>query len=1465
MERLAGRYRVLGQLGAGALGTALRAHDLVRGEDVALKILRSDRPDLADVLRRELAGLRAIVHPALLEVFDFGVADGRPYYTARLVDGVPLDRAPATDRRRALLDAIGALAAMHARGMRHGDFKPENVLVDRAGRGVLIDLGCARPFGPSDVSGTPGYIAPELLRGEPGDARSDLYAVAMTIEAAAIDAPRELVARMRANDPRARPSSAGEVLEAFGEGAPLRPPSRARIPDIVGRANELGRIERALVALHEGREAPRAIAIEGPSGGGVSRLLREIVWRAQLRVAVHEANASQPGCVRSLVSRALDREIAPDLLALVDGHAQLSSGQPIVFAIDDFDQASADDREELRALLRSSERSTTLWLIGTHEDVVLPRADRVVLGALDRAATATWAGEAIGAGELDALFEATAGLPARIATVLERLEVGGGVLDVLARDWRVDAARDRIPAIERRLAAAEHEVERARAQAQLVRERARLGDAGAVALLRSSEPSFDAAPLAFREAAIACIGLSTHTEDRLAIARACSAGGDPRRALVVLARVLRERPPRAELARCEREIAAAALRSGQLRRSVRYADRAIAHGASEAIEIGCRARIGLGEYHRARADAQRALPSQTGAMRTELLECSGLAGAYLGLPAAGLELAEARVARDAAGNARERIRVRGYQAIVAFRAGDGAAALDEHRAALALAEQHGVSGMLASCLSNVATAAQHDGALGEALAAYERALRIAVAAGKDNTAQTIVLNLANLHAELGAFERAHALLAPLRATRLSPYCDALDAEGALHRGRLDDAAASAAGARDEFVTRGAHREAREQELVLAAVAIERGEAEVASGHLDRANGDDDVGLRAKILRARITAPEESIRALEPIATGSLSHGSRIDRLLTLASAYERAGAHTLAAGKRQAALELVERTAAALPETARAAYLAHPRHRRLASEGRRQGQGQGASQLDLTRFLEINKRLNSSLSAPRVLAAAIDAAIELTGAERGFVLLMHEHAEPRDDDGLEVAVARNLDREHVGKSHLKLSRSIAEQVIAKDEPIVTVDARTDERFRHNASVHAMRLTSVLCVPIRSPSGVLGALYLDNRFERGRFGRGDVDALLAFADQVAIAVVNARLHAALEARTRELEQERARVDAMLVSQAREIDRLRDEVTEKQAALELRYDYQHIVGRSPAMRRVLTTLDRVTDTTVPVLVLGESGTGKELVARALHFHGPRRDRRFATLNVAALPESLLESELFGHVRGAFTGADRDRQGVFVAADGGTLFLDELGEMSLAMQAKLLRVLQEREVVPLGSDRPIPFDVRLVCATNRDLEREVAEGRFREDLYYRVGVVTVRLPPLRERGADVLAIADRILERAATEHGRRKVLSPDARAALLRHPFPGNVRELENVLVRAVVLHEQERIEATDLELPRGRRIAKLPRTRKEFEAEEAKELESALRAAKWNVSEVARELGMPRNTLYRRLAKHGLMRK
>ncbi|HHH29849.1 MAG TPA: GAF domain-containing protein, partial [Polyangiaceae bacterium] len=413
-----------------------------------------------------------------------------------------------------------------------------------------------------------------------------------------------------------------------------------------------------------------------------------------------------------------------------------------------------------------------------------------------------------------------------------------------------------------------------------------------------------------------------------------------------------------------------------------------------------------------------------------------------------------------------------------------------------------------------------------------------------------------------------------------------------------------------------------------------------------------------------------------------------------------------------------------------------------------------------------------------LLDRVVDVLLMWTGAERGLLLM------PDDDGTLQPRSARNLARHDLRDEQLAMSSSLARRAMESGEPVVAVDAMAELSSSYD-SVHALKLRSVLAVPLAARGEQLGCVYLDDRLRRGAFGDEQVAWARSVAPVAALAISDARMQATLKEAVERAERASRRLEELLAHKESELDVAQRRLADTDPGVE-RWG---IVGDSDAMKRVLTLIARVARSDVPVLLRGESGSGKELVARAVHEASERAREPFVGENCGALPETLLESALFGHVKGAFTGADRPRLGLFEAADGGTLFLDEIGEMSLSMQTKLLRVLEDSVVRPVGSTRGKTVDVRILAATHRDLEQMVAEGTFREDLYYRLNVITIAIPPLRERPSDVPLLVRHLLDKHAPD--RSVSLTKEAMRELTRFPWPGNVRQLENEIRRALLM--------------------------------------------------------------------------
>jgi transcriptional regulator with GAF, ATPase, and Fis domain len=534
----------------------------------------------------------------------------------------------------------------------------------------------------------------------------------------------------------------------------------------------------------------------------------------------------------------------------------------------------------------------------------------------------------------------------------------------------------------------------------------------------------------------------------------------------------------------------------------------------------------------------------------------------------------------------------------------------------------------------------------------------------------------------------------------------------------------------------------------------------------------------------------------------------------------------------------------------------------------------------LAYVLEITRELAREHDLGRLLVKVTDHAIALLRAERGFVVLANEQGE------LEAHAARDRKGDD---PHARFSRSVAEKVVRTGEPVIAVSAHDDPALAQAVSVHQLMIQSIACVPIRGAPPVgrpIGALYVETRLRPGLRFQDELPILYAFGDQAAIAIENARLLDENRRRAEELakanEELVAAKDRLAEALSRRTEQLgmaRRDLKQVRAELRSHFGYHGLVGTSAAMRKVYALIDRVKDADVPVLITGESGTGKEVVAKAIHTAGARGKASFLGVNCGAIPGNLLESELFGHVRGAFTGADRDRKGLFREAEGGTILLDEIGEMPTKMQAGLLRVLQEKMVRPVGGAKEEPVDARVIAATNRDLEQMVREGTFREDLFYRLHVVEVHVPPLRERSDDIPPLLDHFLGIFAARYRReKKTVGREALRRLVAHDWPGNVRQLEHVLLNAWLMSEGAEIEAEDLSITEGPRSgggeissirpshppsASVARTKEEYKDTERERILGALTSCNWNRVQAAKMIGIPRRTFYRRLKEYGIL--
>ena len=526
------------------------------------------------------------------------------------------------------------------------------------------------------------------------------------------------------------------------------------------------------------------------------------------------------------------------------------------------------------------------------------------------------------------------------------------------------------------------------------------------------------------------------------------------------------------------------------------------------------------------------------------------------------------------------------------------------------------------------------------------------------------------------------------------------------------------------------------------------------------------------------------------------------------------------------------------------------------------------------RMMSLARRILRERDLDSLIPSALDIALELSQAERGFVLLQHE----RD---FAVAFSRDLAGFAIPEAQLQVSQTVAREVAQTGRPLRSTQAALAPHILAAASVQNIGLTALLCVPLRDGERVLGCLYLDHHKDPNVFGEDTLAMMSAYADLVAIALVRARTLIALEQERDAHQKAREQVEALL----RDKEALLQDLSARCEALEadlatrsqqggLRFAYEHIVAVSPPMRHVLQQVDRLAPTNLTVVVCGETGTGKEVIARAIHDNSPRSTMPFVAVNCGALTETLLESELFGHKRGAFTGAQRDRVGLFASAHGGTLLLDEVGEMSLGMQVKLLRVLQESKVRPVGDNKSVSVDVRVLAATHRDLDAMVDAGLFRQDLYYRLATLVLRLPPLRQRPEDIPFLIRRFVDQVAREqHIKAPAVTGPFVELCLQSDWPGNVRQLQHVVRAAVVLHQGADLDAATLRTllppppPSQQETTTTPPTTAPTTAgRPAKcsraQVEAALRQSGGHRGQAARLLGVSTRTLTRYIRRFAL---
>lgn len=494
-------------------------------------------------------------------------------------------------------------------------------------------------------------------------------------------------------------------------------------------------------------------------------------------------------------------------------------------------------------------------------------------------------------------------------------------------------------------------------------------------------------------------------------------------------------------------------------------------------------------------------------------------------------------------------------------------------------------------------------------------------------------------------------------------------------------------------------------------------------------------------------------------------------------------------------------------------------------------------QAELTALFEVSKVLSSSFDLEDNLARALKILSDLLEMNRGTITLF----DPESSE-LRIAVAHGLTKEQIARGKYRIGEGIVGRVVETGLPMVIPDIGKEPLFLNRTKARIKKDNiSFLCVPIKIKDEILGVLSVDRLF----------DETISFEEDMRV----------------------LNIVSTLVGQAIKLHRIFTDEKNKREELALqlkgRFGFSGIVSISERMQDIIRTCLKVSKSKATVLLRGESGTGKELIARAIHLESPRAKGPFIAVNCAAIPENLLEAELFGYERGAFTGAITRKPGRFELADGGTLFLDEVGDMSPSLQTKLLRVLQEHSFERLGGTKSVKVDVRIIAATNRDLEGMVRVGTFREDLYWRLNVVPVFIPPLRERKEDIPVLIDYFLKRFKKEYRKDLSLHPETIQRLINYPWPGNVRELENTIERLVILSENPLLRSEDLPPHiRENGIAEISQfsdnmsLSKVIEEIEKTRILEALKISQNNQTKAARILGLTQRQIGYKIRKYGI---
>jgi transcriptional regulator with GAF, ATPase, and Fis domain len=1410
------RFVPLRLLGTGATSDVWKAEDRLTGIEVALKVALHDEG--ASVLALEAERLASAFSPHLPEIFEIGripagapaaLAAGRPYVAMSWMPGQPLGSGAldSEEERRAVALVVArdigeALAHLDAAGMAHGDVKPANILVEQ-GRGSNR--------GPRRASLVDlGLSADALER--------------MPIGGTPRYLPPEIWVGNAGGDGRARDRFAlGLVLAEIlvpdlTESARLAEDARrARLPPPFDAwcaallAPDPGARPRAAWIADQAQRAAAGSPGRAPQAAGLPSRAPQAAgppdraehWRRMVRAAYLGSRRAEIAWAARAASVAFHGG-AGDWLR----HAVEVQRSALAFG-GEAPHGGAVQLGDADALARSR------WLV----TLVGSPAARWSLASVARASDEQWARgleRLVSAREpatwsvtdVEAAVGDAAGAEPTAARAKDGAAHGETASHVeLALALSGEGKRSAIETIEAGLfagtgrASERTEIELRRAAADALR---RMGEAGRALALLAADPAPDVHTLRAEIARRAGDRELADAEARAALAHDPNDG----QAHAVLARILVDQ--------------------GNARAALALLTDASPSGACH--EVRAIALVMSGDAHAARKE---------------------------------LEIAEALAATEEA-----RGRAAGLFGYVAHQSGDFARARSSYARAAEHAERAGALVEEATYLTGEAAAAVDEGAIGRALETARRASLLFEHLGRPADAARALLARAASFSTAGA--KLEATFAAREARERARFlgdaraeafaCWALTDAGepedpdAVEAARFAARLLSPSGT-DEDRLRALARLLRHVPADVGPDKVPWADALASQGSTLTAARLEWWGARAERWLAgagagRAETPVAEICELARLPAPIAARGPALAAAAALAARLGNGSAvRLLARAQAEAARALVSGVPDDLRESAASLPWVRSAHAPEAS---------GVTAEQIADFEGLVRALGARDSLRPLLEQVLDSLILWTGVERGLLLLRNPIGK------LVPRAARNLARADLEGEQRALSYSLAARAIELGEPVVAVDASGEMPSLHE-SVHALKLRSVLAVPLVARGKALGVVYLDDRMRRGAFGPSELAWVKLVATLAAVAIADAHDQILLRRVARRAERAGRALAHELSRREVELDVIGRELLRAQGGLGTRFRYDAIIGKSRTITEMLKVVDRVTVSGVPVLLVGESGSGKELVARAIHGNGPRRAKTFVGENCAAIPEPLLESTLFGHVRGAFTGADRGRAGLFEIAHEGTLFLDEVGEMSLPMQAKLLRALEEGEVRPLGSERGRKVDVRIVAATHRNLDQMVKAGQFREDLFYRLNVITIHVPALRDRSDDIPLLVHHFVEKHGD--GRHPRVSNDALARLCRYAWPGNVRQLENEIRRAIILCDgaiQVENLSPEIQNPHDQASSERIglRVRPRVDALETELVRAALLETHGNQTKAAHMLGLSRFGLQKMIKRLGI---